>query len=430
MHDLTAVRENPKVFDHEMKRRGANPCSELILSIDAEKRATVTELQELQNRRNRISKDIGLKKRVGDDASSLVKEVAIIKTEIQELEELERDLNSQLSSFLSKLPNILASDVPEGATESDNVEIRSFGLQKSFNFRAKDHVELGEGLDGLDFSSAAKISGSRFVFLKASLARLERALSNFMLDHQVKKFGYTEISPPLLVSDKALYGTGQLPKFSDQQFKTTDDYWLIPTSEVPLTNMVSDSILDEAELPLRYTAYTPCFRSEAGASGQDTKGMIRVHQFGKVEMVSIAHPDKSDEEHERMTECAEDILKLLDIPYRTVLLCAGDTGFSASKTYDIEAWLPGQDKGKGKYREISSCSLCGSFQARRMMARFRRSGKKDINFVHTLNGSGLAVGRTIIAILENYQQEDGSIKIPTALQPYIDGKDMIVAGQW
>ena len=430
MHELTAVREDPKSFDHEMKRRGSKPCSELILSIDSKKRATVTELQELQNRRNRISKDIGLKKRVGGDASSLVKEVASIKTEIQELEELERDLNSQLSSFLSKLPNILANDVPEGVTESDNVEIRSFGLHKSFNFRARDHVELGEGLDGLDFSSAAKISGSRFVFLKASLARLERALSNFMLDHQVKKYGYTEISPPLLVSDKALYGTGQLPKFSDQQFKTTDDYWLIPTSEVPLTNLVSDSILDEAELPLRYTAYTPCFRSEAGASGQDTKGMIRVHQFGKVEMVSITHPDKSNEEHERMTECAEDILKLLDIPYRTVLLCAGDTGFSASKTYDIEAWLPGQGNGKGKYREISSCSLCGSFQARRMMARFRRSGKKDINFLHTLNGSGLAVGRTIIAILENYQQEDGSIKIPTALQPYIDGKDMIVAGQW
>jgi seryl-tRNA synthetase len=251
-----------------------------------------------------------------------------------------------------------------------------------------------------------------------------------MLDHQVNKFGYTEVSPPLLVSDKALYGTGQLPKFSDQQFKTTDDYWLIPTSEVPLTNLVSESILDEAELPLRYTAYTPCFRSEAGASGQDTKGMIRVHQFGKVEMVSIVHPDKSDEEHERMTECAEDILRLLGIPYRTVLLCAGDTGFSANKTYDIEAWLPGQDNGKGKYREISSCSLCGSFQARRMMARFRKSSQKDIHFVHTLNGSGLAVGRTIIAILENYQQRDGSIKIPAALQPYMDGKDTIVDGQW
>ena len=251
-----------------------------------------------------------------------------------------------------------------------------------------------------------------------------------MLDHQVNKFGYTEVSPPLLVSAKALYGTGQLPKFSDQQFKTTDDYWLIPTSEVPLTNLVSESILDEAELPLRYTAYTPCFRSEAGASGQDTKGMIRVHQFGKVEMVSIAHPDKSDEEHERMTECAEDILKLLGIPYRTVLLCAGDTGFSANKTYDIEAWLPGQDNGKGKYREISSCSLCGSFQARRMMARFRKGSQKDIHFVHTLNGSGLAVGRTIIAILENYQQRDGSIKIPAVLQPYMDGKDTIVDGQW
>jgi seryl-tRNA synthetase len=430
MHELTAIRKDPELFDHEMKRRNSDPCSEFILSIDAKKRATVTKLQELQNRRNKISKDIGLKKRAGDDASLLVNEVAKIKTEIQELEELERDQNSELYSFLSKLPNVLASDVPEGVTESDNVEIRSFGVPQIFNFKAKDHVELGEGIGGLDFSSAAKISGSRFVFLKASLARLERALSNFMLDHQVNKFGYTEVSPPLLVSAKALYGTGQLPKFSDQQFKTTDDYWLIPTSEVPLTNLVSESILDEAELPLRYTAYTPCFRSEAGASGQDTKGMIRVHQFGKVEMVSIAHPDKSDEEHERMTECAEDILKLLGIPYRTVLLCAGDTGFSANKTYDIEAWLPGQDNGKGKYREISSCSLCGSFQARRMMARFRKGSQKDIHFVHTLNGSGLAVGRTIIAILENYQQRDGSIKIPAVLQPYMDGKDTIVDGQW
>ena len=430
MHELTAIRKDPELFDHEMKRRSSDPCSEFILSIDSKKRATVTELQELQNRRNKISKDIGLKKRAGDDASLLVNEVAKIKTKIQELEELERDQNSQLNSFLSRLPNVLASDVPEGVTESDNVEIRSFGVPQIFNFKAKDHVELGEGVGGLDFSSAAKISGSRFVFLKASLARLERALSNFMLDHQVNKFGYTEVSPPLLVSDKALYGTGQLPKFSDQQFKTTDDYWLIPTSEVPLTNLVSESILDEAELPLRYTAYTPCFRSEAGASGQDTKGMIRVHQFGKVEMVSIVHPDKSDEEHERMTECAEDILKLLGIPYRTVLLCAGDTGFSANKTYDIEAWLPGQDNGKGKYREISSCSLCGSFQARRMMARFRKSSQKDIHFLHTLNGSGLAVGRTIIAILENYQQRDGSIKIPAALQPYMDGKDKIVDGQW
>jgi seryl-tRNA synthetase len=430
MHELTAIRKDPELFDREMKRRSSDPCSEFILSIDSKKRATVTELQELQNRRNKISKDIGLKKRAGDDASLLVNEVAKIKTKIQELEELERDQNSQLNSFLSRLPNVLASDVPEGVTESDNVEIRSFGVPQIFNFKAKDHVELGEGVGGLDFSSAAKISGSRFVFLKASLARLERALSNFMLDHQVNKFGYTEVSPPLLVSDKALYGTGQLPKFSDQQFKTTDDYWLIPTSEVPLTNLVSESILDEAELPLRYTAYTPCFRSEAGASGQDTKGMIRVHQFGKVEMVSVVHPDKSDEEHERMTECAEDILRLLGIPYRTVLLCAGDTGFSANKTYDIEAWLPGQDNGKGKYREISSCSLCGSFQARRMMARFRKSSQKDIHFVHTLNGSGLAVGRTIIAILENYQQRDGSIKIPAALKPYMDGKDTIVDGQW
>jgi seryl-tRNA synthetase len=320
---------------------------------------------------------------------------------------------------------VLDNEVPRGLTENENVEIKKSKNVVKFKFKAKDHVELGEALGGMDFASAAKVSGSRFVFLKNSLARLERARANFMLDHQINKYGYTEISPPLIVNDQALYGTGQLPKFSDQQFKTTDGFWLIPTSEVPLTNLVADKVLDEEQLPLRYTAYTPCFRSEAGASGKDTRGMIRVHQFGKVEMVSITNPDNSSSEHERMTECAEDILSLLELPYRTVLLCSGDTGFSANKTYDIEVWLPGQENGTGKYREISSCSTCGSFQARRMRARFRRKDSKRIEFVHTLNGSGLAVGRTVIALLENHQQENGSISIPSVLQPYMNGVEII-----
>ena len=336
---------------------------------------------------------------------------------------------TELRTLLSELPNILSSEVPDGLTENENLELRRRGILPNFEFTPKDHVELGEALNCLDFNSAAKISGSRFVFLKSSLARLERALTNFMLDHQVQKFGYTEISPPLMVNDTALFGTGQLPKFSDQQFKTTDDYWLIPTSEVPLTNLVADCIIDEIELPLRFTAYTPCFRSEAGAAGRDTKGMIRVHQFGKVEMVSITHPEQSINEHERMTECAEDILSILDIPFRTVLLCSGDTGFSATKTYDIEVWLPGQDDGAGKYREISSCSLCNTFQARRMMARYRERGAKKTEFLHTLNGSGLAVGRTIIAILENYQQGNGDIAVPEALKPYMDGLDVIATNE-
>ncbi len=427
MHDITIIRDNAERFDLEMKRRGIDACSETILALDEKKRRTVTKLQEKQRERNKVSKDIGLRKREGTDSIDLIQQVAAIKSEIQNLEEEERDLLSELNSLLSELPNILADEVPNGLTEKENLEIRRHGTLPNFEFRAKDHVELGEALNGLDFNSAAKISGSRFVFLKSNLARLERALTNFMLDHQVQKFGYTEISPPLMVNEKALFGTGQLPKFSDQQFKTTDDYWLIPTSEVPLTNLVADSIVDEAALPLRYTAYTPCFRSEAGAAGRDTKGMIRVHQFGKVEMVSIAHPGQSIKEHERMTECAEDILSILNIPFRTVLLCAGDTGFSATKTYDIEVWLPGQDNGAGKYREISSCSLCNTFQARRMMARFRERSTKNIEFLHTLNGSGLAVGRTIIAILENYQKSNGDIEIPDALKPYMGGLNIITA---
>ena len=427
MHDIAIIRHNAERFDLEMQRRGTDACSETILALDEKKRSIVTKLQEKQGERNKVSKDIGVRKREGTESIDLIQQVAAIKSEIQNLEEQERNLVSELNSLLSELPNILSDEVPDGLTEKENLEIRRHGTLPNFEFRAKDHVELGEALNGLDFNSAAKISGSRFVFLKSNLARLERALTNFMLDHQVQKFGYTEISPPLMVNEKALFGTGQLPKFSDQQFKTTDDYWLIPTSEVPLTNLVADSIVDEAALPLRYTAYTPCFRSEAGAAGRDTKGMIRVHQFGKVEMVSIAHPEQSIKEHERMTECAEDILSILNLPFRTVLLCSGDTGFSATKTYDIEVWLPGQDNGAGKYREISSCSLCNTFQARRMMARFRERETKNIEFLHTLNGSGLAVGRTIIAILENYQKSNGDIEIPDALKPYMDGLDIITA---
>jgi seryl-tRNA synthetase len=425
MHDIKIIRQDAQRFDLEMEKRGLAACSNQVIYIDEEKRAVTKRLQNLQGRRNQVSKTIGVKKQEESETNTLMLEVASIKSEIQQLEKKEKELGEELSLLLSGLPNVLDSEVPQGLTEDENIEIKKSGNIVKFAFKAKDHLELGEALGGMDFASAAKVSGSRFVFLKNSLARLERALANFMLDHQVNKYGYTEISPPLIVNDQALYGTGQLPKFSDQQFKTTEGFWLIPTSEVPLTNLVAGKVLDEDQLPLRYTAYTPCFRSEAGASGKDTRGMIRVHQFGKVEMVSIVNPDDSSTEHERMTECAEDILSLLELPYRTVLLCSGDTGFSAKKTYDIEAWLPGQENGSGRYREISSCSTCGSFQARRMRARFRRKGSKNTEFVHTLNGSGLAVGRTIIALLENHQQKDGSISVPSVLQPYMNGVEII-----
>jgi len=425
MHDIRRIREDGEAFDAAMKRRGLESVSAGILEADAAWRAGTTELQSLQQRRNKASKQIGVLKREKQDASGLIDEVAGIKSRMQELEEEGRALEARVEEMVGALPNRLGDDVPDGADEDENQEIRRTGAAPNFAFTPRDHVAIGEGLGLMDFASAAKLSGARFVFLKGMLSRLERGLANFMLDHQTKEYGYTEVSPPLLVHEHALYGTGQLPKFRDQQFGTTDGFWLIPTSEVPLANIVAGEILDAADLPMRMTAYTPCFRSEAGAAGRDTRGLIRMHQFGKVEMVSIAHPDHSAAEHERMTECAEDILKRLGLAFRTVVLCSGDTGFSAHKTYDIEVWLPGQDDGAGRYREISSCSNCGDFQARRMKARFRREEGKATEFVHTMNGSGLAVGRTLIAILENYQQEDGSVIIPDALRPYMDGMDRI-----
>lgn len=425
MHDIRQIRQDSSEFDRQMKRRGLSPNTNDILSLDLEKRSAVTELQTLQKQRNMISKKIGEARRVGHKSDHLVEEVNRLKNAIAKLEQIDRELSVNLEESLSALPNYLAEDVPQGSSDLDNVELRSKGIIKPLLFQAKDHVELGEKLEEIDFDNAVKISGARFVVLRGQLARLERALANFMLDHQIHEFGYLEVSPPALVNSEALFGTGQLPKFSDQQFKTEEGLWLIPTAEVPLTNLVRDRILEEEELPLRFTAYTPCFRSEAGAAGRDTRGMIRVHQFGKVEMVSITHPEQSKEEHERMTSCAESILNALELPFRTVVLCSGDTGFSAVKTYDIEVWLPGQQKGEGQYREISSCSSCGAFQARRMRARYRPKNSKTNEFVHTLNGSGLAVGRALIAVLENHQQENGSILIPEVLRKYMNGQEII-----
>ncbi len=425
MHDIRQIRQDSSEFDRQMKRRGLTPNSADILSIDSKKRSAVTELQTLQEKRNKISKEVGEARHAGHKADHLVEKVSRLKNAITELEQIDRELSAKLEESLSELPNYLADDVPEGSSDLDNIELRSEGIIESRLFKPRDHVELGEKLEEIDFDSAIKISGARFVVLRGQLARLERALANFMLDHQVNEFGYQEVSPPALVNSEALFGTGQLPKFSDQQFKTEDGLWLIPTAEVPLTNLVKECVLEEGELPLRFTAYTPCFRSEAGAAGRDTRGMIRVHQFGKVEMVSITHPEHSEEEHERMTSCAESILKALELPFRTVVLCSGDTGFSAMKTYDIEVWLPGQQGGEGQFREISSCSSCGAFQARRMRARYKPKNSKINEFVHTLNGSGLAVGRALIAVLENHQQENGSILIPEALQKYMNGQEII-----
>ena len=369
----------------------------------------------------------------GGGAEALMKEVADLKNRMQSLEEEGRGYAEKLDAVLSGLPNALADDVPDGPDESANLLLRTVGDtfvtggSSGKNAVSPDHVAIGEGLGLMDFETAAKLSGARFSLLRGQLARLERALANYMLDVHTGAFGYTEISPPSLVRDTALYGTGQLPKFGEDLFRTTGDHWLIPTAEVPLTNIVAGEILAEEDLPLRFTAYTPCFRSEAGSAGRDTRGMIRLHQFSKVELVSVTHPDKSMEEHERMTECAEDILKRLGLSYRVVTLCSGDTAFGARKTYDIEVWLPGQDDGRGMYREISSCSNCGDFQARRMKARYRADGGKQTGFVHTLNGSALAVGRTLIAVLENYAEADGSVSIPEVLRPYLGGLEKISA---
>jgi seryl-tRNA synthetase len=425
MHDIKLIRDDPVAFDAGLKRRGAQPASAEALKHDAELRMLLTRLQQAQARRNEASKLIGQAKAKKDEAQAqaLMAEVAGLKDEIQRGEEGERTLQTALNDFLSTVPNLPAPDVPEGADEKSNVEIRRFGARPGINFKPKEHFELGEALGQMDFEAAARMSGARFVVLKKGLARLERAISQFMLDLHTEQFGYTEVSPPYLVRDQAVYGTGQLPKFSEDLFRTTTGYWLVPTSEVSLTNLVREQILDEKDLPFRFTAYTPCFRSEAGAAGKDTRGMIRMHQFSKVELVSITAAELSTQEHERMTQCAEEVLKRLGLHFRTMLLCAGDIGFSARKTYDIEVWLPGQ----GAFREISSCSNCGDFQARRMNARYRPVGEKSTRFVHTLNGSGLAVGRTLVAILENYQQADGSIAIPDALKHYMGGLDRISA---
>ena len=425
MHDIRFIRDDAERFDKAMARRGLEKQSAAILDIDQKRRQIMTTLQDLQQKRNETSRQIGEIKKQGGDADAIMAEVAAIKTEMASLEDQEKTLGDELNAMLLSLPNILDDQVPEGADENDNVEVRSHGDATLPSFTAKDHVELGETLGMMDFAAGAKLSGSRFVVLKSGLARLERALASFMLDTHCGEFGYQEVLPPALVKSETMQGTGQLPKFAEDLFHTDDDRWLIPTAEVPLTNLVANEILNADELPLRMTAYTPCFRAEAGAAGRDTRGMIRQHQFSKVELVSIVEPEESDAELDRMTSCAEEILKRLGLSYRVMMLSSGDTGFSAQRTYDIEVWLPGQDNGedggKGMYREISSCSNCGPFQARRMKARFRNKGEKDTRFVHTLNGSGLAIGRTMIAVLENYQDEDGSVYIPDVLQPYMGG---------
>ncbi len=423
MLDLKWIRENPEAFDAVMQRRGLPTQSEAILGLDANKRKIQTEMQDVQARRNAAAKEIGKAKASGADAESLIREVADLKGAAQDLETRERELQAELDAALCVLPNILADDVPDGESEEQNVELRRIGDIPTFDFKPKEHYELGEALGLMDFETAAKLSGSRFVVTSGQIARLERALAAFMLDVHTLEKGYLEVSPPVMVRGSSLFGTGQLPKFEEDLYKTGEDQYMIPTAEVPLTNLVRESILGENELPKRLTAHTLCFRSEAGSAGKDTAGMLRQHQFAKVEMVSITTPEKSAEEHERMTACAEDILKRLGLAYRVVVLCSGDTGFGARKTYDIEVWLPGQKT----YREISSCSNCGDFQARRMKARYRPEGEKGTSFVHTLNGSGLAVGRTLIAVMENYQQADGSIKIPEALVPYMGGMTEIRA---
>ncbi|MEQ8829432.1 MAG: serine--tRNA ligase [Alphaproteobacteria bacterium] len=424
MHDLRYIRENPETFDAALRSRGAVSSSSAdILALDEARRAAQTRMQEIQSRRNAASKEVGQRKAKGENADDLIAEVQALKDGLAQAEQEESDLAEKLDALLASLPNLPLADVPVGGGEDDNVEVRRIGEPRAFDFDAKEHFDLGEGLGLMDFETAATMSGARFVILKGALARLERALASFMLDTHTTQNGYTETIPPFLVRDNAMFGTGQLPKFAEDLFHTDDGFWLIPTAEVPLTNTAAEKIWDEAQLPMRLTAWTPCFRSEAGAAGKDTRGMIRQHQFSKVEMVSITHPDHSEAELERMTGCAEGILKALGLPFRTMVLCTGDMGFGARKTFDIEVWLPGQ----GRYREISSCSTCGDFQARRMKARFRTAGEKGTRFVHTLNGSGLAVGRTLIAVLENYQNADGSVTVPEALRGYMGGLERIEA---
>ena len=463
MHDIKWIRDNPDAFDRGLKRRGLAPETPRLLEIDERRRAAITKSEQALARRNSISKDIGEAKKRKDEAAAakLMAEMAVLKESISALEQGAKLAEDELQQALAEIPNLALDDVPDGQSPADNVEHHRFGKPREITFKPQQHFDLGEKLGQMDFETAAKLSGARFVVLKSGLARLERALSQFMLDLHTSEHGYTEINPPLLVRDEAMFGTAQLPRFEDDQFfaisgetlnlepenlteafahpdskrdsQLLDDLeltaelvfdaikskrlGLIPTAEVPLTNLVRESIVEEAQLPMRLTAGTPCFRAEAGAAGKDTRGMIRQHQFTKVELVSITTPEQSRDEHERMLSCAEEVLRRLDLPYRVVTLCTGDMGFAAQKTYDIEVWLPGQ----GAYREISSCSVCGDFQARRMDARYRAKSDRAVRHVHTLNGSGVAVGRALIAVMENYQDEGGAIAVPAALQPYMGG---------
>src|SRR5580692_4885894 len=465
MHDIKAIRDNPTAFDAGLKRRGIEPLSSSLLAIDEKRRAAILKSEQAQARRNAASKEIGDAKKAKDEAraASLMAEVAELKTTMPELEAATKASDAELATALAAIPNLPLDEVPDGTDEHGNVQHHVFGKARSYDFKTKPHDDLGTALRQMDFETAAKLSGARFVVLKKGLARLERAIGQFMLDLHTNEHGYTEVNPPLLVRDNVMFGTGQLPKFEDDQFTThqgealkkhaqtvvlqysddpsmqtlprlqrfadglasLDRHWLIPTAEVPLTNLVRESILDEKELPMRLTALTPCFRAEAGAAGRDTRGMIRQHQFIKVELVSITTPESSKDEHERMLACAEEVLRRLDLHYRVMTLCAGDMGFSAQKTYDIEVWMPGQGEG-GAFREISSCSVCGDFQARRMDARYRGPDGKP-RFLHTLNGSGTAVGRALIAVMETYQQADGSIAVPDVLQPYMGGAKVVTS---
>ncbi|KQN05854.1 MULTISPECIES: serine--tRNA ligase [Sphingomonas] len=417
MHDIRLIRDDPAAFDAALAKRGVAPQSASLVTLDEQRRATIADSQSAQTRRNELSKAIGQAKAQKDEAKAqaLMAEVASLKEALPALEADEARLGSELQAMLAAIPNLPATDVPEGGGEDDNALVHTRGTPTTFAFAAREHDAIGPAI-GLDFETGAAMSGARFTLVRGPAAKLQRALGQFMLDH-VAEAGFEQVSPPLLVRDEAVFGTGQLPKFSEDLFRTTDGRWLIPTAEVSLTNIVREQILSEAELPLRFTALTPCFRSEAGAAGRDTRGYIRQHQFDKVEMVSIVTPDMSEAEHERMTACAEGVLDALQLPFRRMLLCTGDMGFTAARTYDLEVWLPGQ----ARYREISSVSTCTDFQARRMNARYRPEGEKGTRFVHTLNGSALAVGRTLVAVLENYQQEDGSVAVPTVLQPYLGG---------
>jgi seryl-tRNA synthetase len=421
MHDIRAIRADPAAFDAALARRNSPPMAEAIVAFDAERRQALGALQEMQARRNALAREIGQGKKQGADTAALEAEGTALRQEMEALEAIAARAEADSRARLESLPNILDPDVPDGADESANVVLKTWGEPPRANAPARQHFELGEALGLMDFAAAAKLAGTRFTVLRGALARMERALGQFMIDLHTTEHGFEEMAVPSLVNDAAVYGTGQLPKFAEDLFRTTDGRWLIPTAEVPLTNLAAGEITPEWRLPVRLAALTDCFRSEAGSAGRDTRGMLRQHQFRKVEMVVIAHPDQSDAEHERMTRCAETVLERLELPYRRVVLCAGDTGFGAAKTYDLEVWLPGQ----AAWREISSCSNMRDFQARRMNARFRAADGKTLGFVHTLNGSGVAVGRALIAVMENHQQPDGAIRVPEVLRPYMGGSGVI-----